>query len=202
MPTETAPAESKPVILDKLPNVPIHTTGCPRRTRLDIDLILLALEALSLGGAEEMLSVAKELELDSIIQHRVGFWVLRNTNPLRRATQRRELTEVEAKALVAIACHLARRLTVKIRQLLLEVDLIRQRGKTVEPESPLGEYLERFGVHFRSRMNPRRSTVVAYSSDDKLNALALDLLAKLLFCTGTAGMSRFWISLFDGEVES
>jgi len=72
----------------------------------------------------------------------------------------------------------------------------------VEPESPLGEYLERFRVHFRSRMNPRRSTVVAYSSDDKLNALALDLLAKLLFCTGTAGMSRFWISLFDGEVES
>jgi len=26
-------------------------------------------------------------------------------------------------------------------------------------------------------------------------------LGQLLFCTGTAGMQRFWISLFDGEVE-
>ncbi|MEL7038440.1 MAG: DUF3038 domain-containing protein, partial [Cyanobacteria bacterium J06592_8] len=23
---------------------------------------------------------------------------------------------------------------------------------------------------------------------------------KLLFCTGTAGMQRFWMSLFDGEI--
>jgi len=29
----------------------------------------------------------------------------------------------------------------------------------------------------------------------------LNLLSKLLFCTGTAGMQRFWVSLFDGEVE-
>jgi Protein of unknown function (DUF3038) len=43
--------------------------------------------------------------------------------------------------------------------------------------------------------------VMTYSSDDKLNELAMDLLEKLLFCTGTAGMQRFWISLFDGEVE-
>jgi len=26
-------------------------------------------------------------------------------------------------------------------------------------------------------------------------------LSNLLFCTGTAGMQRFWVSLFDGEVE-
>lgn len=197
----TTPVESKPIILDKLPHVPIHTSGCPRRTRLDIDLILLAIESLYLGGAEEMLMIIQELELETIIPNRVGLWVLRNTNPLRRATQRRSLSEIEAQALVVIACHLARRLTVKIRQLLLESQLLESKGETSELDTPLGEYLQRFRVHFRSRMNPRRSVVVTYSSDEKLNQLALDLLGKLLFCTGTAGMQRFWISLFDGEVE-
>jgi hypothetical protein len=50
-------------------------------------------------------------------------------------------------------------------------------------------------------MNPRRSGVLALSSDEKLDELAMDLLGQLLFCTGTAGMQRFWFSLFDGEVE-
>ncbi len=50
-------------------------------------------------------------------------------------------------------------------------------------------------------MNARRSGVLALTSDEKLDALAINLLGQLLFCTGTAGMQRFWISLFDGEVE-
>ena len=43
--------------------------------------------------------------------------------------------------------------------------------------------------------------VVTYADNDKLNELAIDLLSKLLFCTGTAGMERFWVSLFDGELK-
>ncbi|CBN56910.1 conserved hypothetical protein [Kamptonema sp. PCC 6506] len=201
MPSETSPAESSPLILDSLPDMPLSEKGCPRRARLQIDLMLLAIEALYLGGAEQMLAVAKELELEGIVKHRVALWLLRNTNPLRLFSQRRSLTVLEAKALVAIACYLARRLTVRIRQLLLEYHQMNQKGLPLEQNLSLADYLERFRAHFRSRMNPRRSLVVAYGSDEKLNELALNLLGKLLFCTGTAGMQRFWISLFDGEVE-
>jgi hypothetical protein len=49
-------------------------------------------------------------------------------------------------------------------------------------------------------MNPRRTWVMAHSSDEKLNELAIDVLRQLLFCTGTAGSQRLWSSLFDGEV--
>jgi len=199
--SETSPAESSPLILDSLPDIPLSESGCPRRARLQIDLMLLAIEALYLGGAEEMLAVAKELELEGIVKHRVALWLLRNTNPLRRFSQRRSLTVLEAKALVAIACNLARRLTVRIRQLLLDYQQMSQKGMSLEQHLPLADYLERFRAHFRARMNPRRSLVVAYGSDEKLNELALNLLGKLLFCTGTAGMQRFWNSLFDGEVE-
>ena len=201
MPSETSPAESSPLILDSLPDMPLSEKGCPRRARLQIDLMLLAIEALYLGGAEQMLAVAKELELEGIVKHRVALWLLRNTNPLRLFSQRRSLTVLEAKALVAIACYLARRLTVRIRQLLLDYHQMSQKGVPLEQNLSLADYLERFRAHFRARMNPRRSLVVAYGSDEKLNELALNLLGKLLFCTGTAGMQRFWISLFDGEVE-
>ena len=201
MPSETSLTQSNPLILDSLPDLSPSDGGCPRRARLQIDLMLLAIEALYLGGAEEMLAVSKDLDLESIIKNRVALWLMRNTNPLRRYTQRRSLTMVEAKALVAIACNMARKLTVTIRQLLLDSQQLRSRNIPLNQHLPLAEYLERFRAHFRSRMNPKRSLVAAYDSDDKLNELALNLLSNLLFCTGTAGMQRFWVSLFDGEVE-
>lgn len=198
---DSPPAQAVPLILDSLPNPPgFEDRPCPRRTRMQVDLILLAVEALDLGCSEAMLTLSKDLDLQSIIQSRVGLWRIRSTNPLRRANQRRSLSLLEAKALVVIASYLARRMTVLIRQLLLAHQQLSEKQLSPEHHFRLSEYLERFRRHFRSRMNPRRSGVIAYSSDDRLNELAISLLAQLLFCTGTAGMQRFWSSLFDGEV--
>lgn len=200
MPLNSPLQESMPLILDSLPDPPIASSVCPRRTRTKIDLILLAIEALELGGSEAMLKVSQDLELQSVIQNRVNLWRLRSTNPLRRSYTRRLLTFVEAKALVVIACHLARRLTVLIRQMLFAYQQLREKQLPLEHHYRLSEYLERFRAHFRSRMNPRRAAVAIYNSDEKLNELAMELLSELLFCTGTSGMQRFWSSLFDGEV--
>lgn len=200
MPTNSPPAQSKPLILDNLIDPEISDRGCPPRTRQQIDLILLAIEALELGGAEAMLVAARELELEDIIKNRVMLWRLRCTNPLRRSHTRRPLEVEEAKALVVIACHMARRMTVLIRQLLLAYQQLNEKQVPLEHHFRLSEYLERFRAHFRSRMNPRRAKVTAYNSNEKLNELALSLLSQLLFCTGTSGTQRLWTSLFDGEV--
>ncbi|MFH7027791.1 MAG: DUF3038 domain-containing protein [Heteroscytonema crispum UTEX LB 1556] len=193
--------QSLPMILDTLPDPAIEGQGCPRKTRLQIDLILLAIEALELGGSEAFLAFAEELDLKGIIKDRVNLWRMRSTNPLRRANIRRPLSIMEAKALVVIACYIARRLTVVIRQLLMIYQQMSEKQIPLEQNLRLSNYLERFRAHFKSRMNSRRSGVLALSSDDKLDELAVSLLGQLLFCTGTAGMQRFWISLFDGEVE-
>ncbi|HEY9652315.1 MAG TPA: DUF3038 domain-containing protein [Coleofasciculaceae cyanobacterium] len=200
MPSNSPPVQSKPLILDSLADPQLSDRGCPPRTRQQIDLILLAIEALELGGSEAMLFTAKELDLHGIIKNRVVLWRLRCTNPLRRSYTRRALEVEEAKALVVIASHLARRMTVLIRQLLLAYQQLSEKQVPLENHFRLSEYLERFRSHFRSRMNPRRAKVAIYSSDEKLNELALSLLSQLLFCTGTSGMQRFWTSLFDGEV--
>ena len=201
MPLDSSAVQLNPLILDSLPDPPVEERRFPRHTRLQIDLILLAIEALELGGSEAILAAADELGLQGIIKNRVNLWRLRSTNPLRRSHTRRPLSLIEAKALVVVACYLARRLTFLIRELLLIYQRMSDKQMPLEQNLRLANYLERFRTHFRSRMNPRRSGVVAYSSDEKLDRLALSLLEQLLFCTGTAGIQRFWISLFDGEVE-
>lgn len=194
--------KSLPMILATLPEPAVEGQGCPRRARLQIDLILLAIEALELGGSEAILTFAEELDLKGIVKDRVNLWRMRSTNPIRRAHIRRPLSIMEAKALVVIACYIARRLTVVIRQLLMIHQQMVEKQIPLEQNLRLSNYLERFRTHFKSRMNPRRSGgVLALNSDEKLDELAISLLAQLLFCTGTAGMQRFWISLFDGEVE-
>ncbi|HLO88482.1 MAG TPA: DUF3038 domain-containing protein [Nostocaceae cyanobacterium] len=200
-PFNSPTAKVMPMILDTLPDPAIASQGCPRRTRVQIDLILLAIEALELGGSEAILAFAEELDLKGIIKNRVNLWRMRSSNPIRRAHVRRPLTILEAKALVVIACYIARRLTVVIRQLLMIYQQMYEKQIPPEQNLRLANYLERFRAHFKSRMNARRSGLLALNSDQKLDELAIDLLGQLLFCTGTAGMQRFWISLFDGEVE-
>jgi hypothetical protein len=173
---------------------------CSRRAKTQIDFLLLAIEALDLGGAEAMLASAKELGLEDVIRGRVNLWLLRSSNPLRRFSQRQPMSQDEGKALVLITCFLAKRLTVLIRQLLLGYQQLSDQGLSFDHHFRLSDYLSRFRSHFRARMNAKRSGVIAYNTDEKLNELAIELLTKLLFCTGTDGANRLWVSLFDGEL--
>ena len=195
------PVENQASILSTLPDIPLPSKRCSPRTQIQIDLLLLALEALELGGSEQMLAMARQLEIDGIIKHRVNLWRLRCSNPWRRSYTRNYLSLDQAKALIIIAGYRAKELMVLIRQLLLAEQQMREKNLPIENHFRLSEYLERFRAHFRSRMNSRRARVSAYiASEEQLNKLALSLLNKLLFCTGTRGMQRVWFSLFDGEV--
>ncbi|MEL6940277.1 MAG: DUF3038 domain-containing protein [Cyanobacteria bacterium J06598_1] len=187
-------------LLDQLSVPEGLPSECSRRAKTQIDLLLLAIEALDLGGAEAMLASAKELGLDEVVRGRVNLWLLRSSNPLRRFSQRQPMSLEEGKALVLITCFLSRRLTVLIRQLLLGYQQLSDQGLSFDHHFRLSDYLARFRSHFRARMNAKRSGVIAYSTDEKLNELAIELLTKLLFCTGTDGADRLWTSLFDGEV--
>ncbi|MGF1493395.1 MAG: DUF3038 domain-containing protein [Microcoleaceae cyanobacterium] len=203
MQLEQSRTDSIPTILESLPDYTISSQGCSRRVRTQIDLLLLAIEALYLGGGggEQMLALVPELDLQSVIPNRVALWQLRSTNPLRRNSQRQPMTLVEAKALVTLIYYLSRRLTVRIRQLVLDYQQLQAKQLPIEQNRQLSLYLERFWAHFRSRMNPKRAAVLTYATaPEKTNELAIGLLEKLLFCTGTAGMQRLWSSLFDGEI--
>ncbi len=193
--------QAKPAILNTLPDIPVPSGSCSLHTQQQIDLLLLAIEALELGASEHMLVAIKQLELENVIKGRVDLWRLRCSNPWRRSFTRDFLSLDQAKALVIIAGDRAQKSMVLIRQLLLAEQQMREKQLPIENHFRLSEYLERFRAHFRNRMNPRRTKVAAYlASESELNELALSLLNKLLFCTGTKGIERVWFSLFDGEI--
>ena len=193
--------DSPASILNTLPDISLPAKVCSPRTQQQIDLLLLALEALELGASEHMLATARQLGIDQVVKHRVNLWRLRCSNPWRRSYTRDYLSLDQAKALVIIAGFRATELMVVIRQLLLAEQQMREKNLPLDNHFRLSEYLERFRAHFRSRMNSRRAKVSAYiDSEEQLNELALSLLNKLLFCTGTRGIQRVWYSLFDGEV--
>jgi hypothetical protein len=173
---------------------------CSRRTRIQLDWMLLALEALDLNATENIIVGLHELQLQPVIKNRVHLWQLRNTNPLRRFSQRQSLSLTEGKALVVLTCYLARRQTGTIRQLLRADEQLKAKSLSADHHFRLAQYLERFRGHFFSRMNANRTAIAPYKSSEALNELALGLLGQALFCTGTAGIQRLWSSLFDGEV--
>ncbi|RMF25737.1 MAG: DUF3038 domain-containing protein [Cyanobacteria bacterium J083] len=174
---------------------------CSLHVPTQLDLMLLAIEALDLGAAEKMLVTIQELELTDVIKNRVNFWRLRCSNPWRRSYTRSRINMQQAKALTIITSYRAKQLSLPIRQLLVAQQEMHTRNLPVGVNFFLSEYFERFESYFTTRMNPRRAKVAFYlASETELQNLALDLLNKLLFCSGTSGLQRFWVSLFDGEV--
>ncbi|BFM39697.1 hypothetical protein OLK001_16230 [Synechocystis sp. LKSZ1] len=201
MPDPTTAVDHQPLILKTLPDFPLSGQRCVARIQQQIDLVLLAIEALEIGASERMLETIEQLELQAVIRNRLELWRLRCTNPWRRSYQRTTLSLDQAKTLVLLANYRAKQLTVPIRQLLLAEQQMREKDLPVGTHFLLSEYLEQFRSHFQSRMNPRRAKVSVYlASETALDDFALALLKQLLFCTGTNGLQRFWISLFDGEV--
>ncbi|VEP15109.1 conserved hypothetical protein [Hyella patelloides LEGE 07179] len=193
--------QNNPIILDRLPNIDLSGKGCSPHIQQQIDLLLLAVEALELGASERMLATVKQLELTNIIPSRVALWRLRCSNPWRRSYTRNILSLKEAKTLVILAAFRAKDLEPLTRHLIDAEQQMREKQLPMENHFRLSEYLERFRAHFRSRMNSRRTKVASYlQSQSELNELALSLLRKLLFCTGTKGLERIWFSLFDGEI--
>lgn len=194
--------KSQPSILLRLPDFPLPATSGMMRLQQHLDLLLLALEALQLGGSEYMLATATELGLKDIIKNRLSLWRLRCTNPWRKCYTRESLTLIQAKTMVFITAECAKKFTIPLRQLLVSVQQMKDKRMPLENNFRLSEYFARFQAHFKSRMNPRRAKVSVYlSSPEQLNELALSLLEELLFCTGVKGKQRFWISLFDGEIK-
>jgi hypothetical protein len=173
--------------------------GCPRTVRMDIDHLLLAIEALDLEAVEVMLALIEQLGLEETIPSRVAFWKLRNTNPLRRNYQRSSLNWDELKALVKIACTIAKQFDTGLRLLISTRQQISE-GKIEALGLQQNQFfLEGYIDHFRSLYIGRMQSPAPLTKEE-INELALQQLTRLLICSGTAGEYRLWNSLFDGAI--
>jgi len=170
----------------------------PNEIQLDnikaqLDLVLLALEALANIGSEAILQAAAELNLESIVADRVALWRLRQSNPMRKSQGGRKKLDVEeARSLVLIICHLAKQHQELIRRAVALLEQLSEQNREPHQASLLGDYLDAFSNTYQERMDEGENV-----STDSLTHLALKLLIDLLFYSSPNGHRRLWLALLD-----
>jgi len=172
-------------------------TRQPNPAQLDnikaqLDLVLLALEALAGIGSEAMLQAAADLNLTEVVADRVSLWRLRQSSPLRRGQGRKRLDVEEARSLVLITCHLAKQHQELIRRAVALLEQVTEQNREPHQASLLGDYLDNFSNTYQERMEDGETV-----SSGELTHLALKLLIDLLFYSAASGTRRLWMALLD-----
>lgn len=161
--------------------------------KAQLDLVLLALEALAGIGSEAMLQAATQLNVESKIPDRVALWRLRQSNPLRKGEGGRKKLDVEeARSLVLISCYLAKQHEELIRRAVALLEQVTQNHEAPHKIALLGDYIDAFSNIYQERMEEDESV-----STDVLTQLALKLLIDLLFYSSPSGHRRLWLALLD-----
>ncbi len=161
--------------------------------KTQLDLVLLALEALAGIGSEAMLQAATDLNLESKVPDRVALWRLRQSNPLRKGEGGRKKLDVEeARSLVLISCYLAKQHQELIRRAVALLEQVAQNNGEPHKAALLGDYIDAFTNTYQERMEDDDQI-----STDVLASLALKILIDLLFYSGSGGHRRFWLALLD-----
>lgn len=161
--------------------------------KAQLDLVLLALEALVGIGSEAMLQAASDLKLESLVADRVALWRLRQSSPLRKGQGGRKKLDVEeARALVLITCHLAKQQAEKIRRAVALLEQMAEQQREPHQTALLGDYLDTFNNTYQERMDDGDCVSPAV-----LTNLALKLLLDLLFYSAANGSRRLWLALMD-----
>lgn len=160
--------------------------------KAQLDLVLLALEALTGIGSEAMLQVAAELNLSHIVADRVALWRLRQASPLRKGHGRKRLDVEEARSLVLIICRLSQDHQELVRRAIALLEQMAEQGKEPHRTALLGDYLDNFSNMYQERMEA--GDVVPM---ENLSNLALKLLIDLFFYGVPQGARRLWMALID-----
>ncbi|MEA5418476.1 DUF3038 domain-containing protein [Spirulina sp. CCNP1310] len=158
-----------------------------------LDVLLLALEALTGAGSEAMLNAAQDLGLIGVISDRVALWRLRQANPQRKSSGGRKKLDIEeARSLVLIICYLSQTHQSRIRRGVTLLEQMTEQGKDPTRAALLGDYVDQFTNTFQDRMETDAIPTAA-----QLMQLAFKLLIDLMFYSATNGHRRLWLALFD-----
>ncbi|MDX2256580.1 MAG: DUF3038 domain-containing protein [Pseudanabaenaceae cyanobacterium bins.39] len=157
-----------------------------------LDLVLLALEALTGIGSDEMLAVADRLGLAEILGDRITLWRLRQASPIRKGKGRKKLDVDEARAMTMVSCHLAAQQQFVIRNAVAQLEKCTAKKLPPYREPILGDYLDRFNNLYQERMAED-----GQPHPEQIQRLALKLLIDLLFYGSQIGTRRLWVALLE-----
>ncbi len=174
-------------------NVPADSLSTAQLSSIkaQLDLVLMAIEALTDLGSDAVLAAAKNLQLNQTLSDRVSLWRLRQSSPLRKGQGRKKLDIEEARALVLVVCQLAADHHASIRQAVARLEQLTAAGEPPHRAAVLGDYLDNFSNLYGDRM------AAPIPETEKLAKLSLRLLIDLLFYSAPGGERQLWLALLD-----
>ncbi|MEB3281864.1 MAG: DUF3038 domain-containing protein [Lyngbya sp.] len=154
-----------------------------------LELVMLALVALTGAGSESLVEVAKQLNLNSIIADRL-------TQP-ENSQQQKPLSVDEARALVVIICYLAKENQALIRRAIALLEQYTTTNEDLRQVALLRDYFDAFSQMYQEQIDGTASLPT-----DTLNPLAIKLLIELLFYSNFNSPQRFWLALLSPNREN
>ena len=163
------------------------------KIKAQLDLVLLALEALAGIGNDAILQAATQLNLELKVPDRVlALWRLRQSRSRRQDEGRKALDVEEARSLVLVSCYLAKQHQELIRRAVALMEQLAQENQEPHKATLLGDYLDTFSKIYQERKSDDDNIPT-----DVLNQLALKQLIDLLFYSGPAGHRHLWLALLN-----
>ncbi|GBF79676.1 DUF3038 domain-containing protein [Aphanothece sacrum] len=161
--------------------------------QIHLDLVLLALEALTNLNSESLLATAQELNISMSIAQTFNLWRECILNPsLNNGRSGKKLQLEQARGQVLLICHLAQQNQEFIRRAVTLLEQVTFQDKDPYRTTLLGNYIEKFNDLYQGCIPPSESL-----SPSQLSKLASKLLVDLLFYSAPNGHRRLWIALLD-----
>lgn len=181
----------------KIVELPLARDPSPEQLdniKAQLDLVLMALEALAGIGSEAMLQAAVQLKVEEQVSDRVTLWRLRQSSPLRKGSGGRKKLDIdEARSLVLISCYLANQHQELIRRAVALLEQASEQNRPPYKVALLGNYIDTFTNFYEERMQELNES----NSSSDLETLSLKLLIDLLFYSSPGGARRLWVALLD-----
>ena len=160
-------------------------------TKLDqvkgyLDILMLALASLTPLEIADLYQAVQELKLEQLrIAPEINVPL---SHPQQWWSNADNISVEEARSLVVVVCHLARRYQELLRRAVTLMEQMQEQGKDPALTALLGEYLNNFQVLYSAY----RSTV-GQLAWEALQPFAFKLLIDLLFYSATNGHRRLWL---------
>ncbi len=153
---------------------------------LQIQLLLLAIEALTGIALETILQVGTLLKIEASVPNQIQL--------LQKKSEQNPLSVEEMRSLVLIICYIAQQDQVLIRRALGLVEQMTHQKTEFRQVTLLRDYLDTFHDSYQQWMTPHPQTPL------DLDTLAIKLLIDLLFYSKPDSHQQLWLTLIESPV--
>jgi len=152
---------------------------------------LLTLETIDLNGAQSLLNLSNNLNLNKILPNKVTIWKLRNNNPMRKSYINNKITIESFDALTKLTVEMSKALYPYIRKIL------QSRDDLDNNPYAWNDFKKRFIELISERLNINSMRVQKLMDPNANDEILIKNLLTLALCSSEKGYQKLRTSLLN-----